>query len=104
MRAFTALGPSQSGKTTLIEGLSSLDGGRSQPLKLLGDVAITPFEFMKNRVDFPKPFFIALCAVTLATTGCSTLGVRVDSRAGKIPDREIAAALTQSKNSPAAGF
>ena len=49
MRAFTVVGPSQSGKTTLIEGLSGLEGAHAKPLKLLGDVTITPFDFMGDR-------------------------------------------------------
>lgn len=49
MRAFTVIGPSQSGKTALIEGLSGLDGSRRQSLRLLGDVAITAFDFMQDR-------------------------------------------------------
>ena len=56
MRAFAVIGPSQSGKTTLVEGLARLDGGRDQSLALLGGVAITPFDFMGDRwaaLDIP---------------------------------------------------
>ena len=46
MRAVAVIGPSQSGKTTLVDGLASLEGKRSQPLRLLGGVSITQMEFM----------------------------------------------------------
>ncbi len=46
MRAIAVIGPSQSGKTTLIEGAMALEGGRSHTLRFLGDTAITPFAFM----------------------------------------------------------
>jgi triacylglycerol esterase/lipase EstA (alpha/beta hydrolase family) len=38
----------------------------------------------------------------MAATGCSTLGVRVDSRAEKLQARETESVLSQSKGSPAA--
>lgn len=46
MRAFTVIGPSQSGKSTLVSALSGLDGGRGQTLKLMGDASVTTFGFM----------------------------------------------------------
>ncbi|MDJ1014988.1 MAG: elongation factor G [Paracoccaceae bacterium] len=46
MRAFAVIGPSQSGKSTLVEALAALEGQRAQTLKLLGDTSITTFEFM----------------------------------------------------------
>ncbi len=49
MRAIGVIGPSQSGKSALIEGLAGIEGPRSSPLKLNGDTAITPFKFMDDR-------------------------------------------------------
>ena len=46
MRAVAVVGPSQSGKSTLIEGAAALEGARSQTLRMHGDTAITTFEFM----------------------------------------------------------
>ena len=46
MRAIAVIGPSQSGKSTLIEGIAGFEGARATPLGLYGDAAITPFEFM----------------------------------------------------------
>lgn len=46
MRAVAVIGPSQSGKTTLIDGVSSLEAKRSQALRLHGDAAITAMDFM----------------------------------------------------------
>ena len=46
MRAFAVIGPSQSGKATLIEALAGLEGGRGRTLALMGGSAVTRFEFM----------------------------------------------------------
>ncbi|MDQ2089836.1 elongation factor G [Marimonas arenosa] len=46
MRAFAVIGPSQSGKATLIQALAGLDGGRSQSLTLMGGASVTKFSFM----------------------------------------------------------
>ena len=46
VRAIAVIGPSQSGKSTLIEGIAGFEGARATPLGLYGDAAITPFEFM----------------------------------------------------------
>lgn len=48
MRAFAVIGPSQSGKTTLIEGLARLEETRPESLSLLGDMALTAFGFMEE--------------------------------------------------------
>ena len=56
MRAISVIGPSGSGKTTLVEALASLEGSRSQSLKLMGDFGITTFEYMGDRwaaLDIP---------------------------------------------------
>lgn len=49
VRAIGIIGPSQSGKSALIEGIAGIEGARASPLKLNGDTAITPFEFMGDR-------------------------------------------------------
>ena len=49
MRAVAVIGPSQSGKSTLVKGVSSLEGARAQPLVLHGGASVTPFEFMGDR-------------------------------------------------------
>ncbi len=46
MRVFTVLGPSQSGKTTLIDGLVGLEDGRPQVLDIPGVARVTQFGFM----------------------------------------------------------
>lgn len=46
MRAVAVIGPSQSGKTTLIRGMTRIEGGRSEPLEMHGETTITQFSFM----------------------------------------------------------
>ncbi len=46
MRVFTVLGPSQSGKSTLIEGLTGLEDQRPTKLDMQGAATATQFEFM----------------------------------------------------------
>ncbi len=46
VRAIAVIGPSQSGKSTLIEGIAGFDGGRGTTLGLYGGAAITAFDFM----------------------------------------------------------
>ena len=56
MRAFAVIGPSQSGKTTLVEALAGLEGSRSQPFKLFGDALYTSFDYMGDpwsAIDVP---------------------------------------------------
>ena len=49
LRAIGVIGPSQSGKSTLVEGIAGIEGSRASPLKLNGETSITPFEFMGDR-------------------------------------------------------
>ncbi len=49
MRAFTIIGPSQSGKSTIVEALAGLEGAKAQTLKLMGDASITKFDFLGDR-------------------------------------------------------
>lgn len=49
MRAIAVIGPSQSGKSTLIQGITGFEGARSNALALFGGTAITPFEFIGDR-------------------------------------------------------
>ena len=46
MRVFTVFGPSQSGKTTLIDGLAGLEEQRPQSLDIPGVAKVTQFGFM----------------------------------------------------------
>ena len=46
MRVFTVLGPSQSGKSTVIEGLVGLESQRAQRLDIQGAAMATQFSFM----------------------------------------------------------
>lgn len=46
MRAFAVIGPSSSGKSTLVDGLAGLEGQRALSFRLLGDARITTFDFM----------------------------------------------------------
>ena len=49
VRAIGVIGPSQSGKSALIEGMAGIEVPRSSPLNLNSDTAITAFEFMGDR-------------------------------------------------------
>ena len=46
MRALTVVGPSNSGKSTLIAALSTLDGGQGTTLATTGGTSVTTFSFM----------------------------------------------------------
>lgn len=46
MRAIAVIGPSQSGKSTLIEGMAGLEGARPNPLALYGGTTISTFQFL----------------------------------------------------------
>ena len=46
MRVFTVLGPSQSGKSTLLEGLIGLEEQRSKSVNMQGAATATQFSFM----------------------------------------------------------
>jgi elongation factor G len=46
MRVFTVLGPSQSGKSTLVDGLVGLEAQRAQSLDMQGAAEATQFSFM----------------------------------------------------------
>lgn len=46
MRAFAVIGPSQSGKSTLVRALCGLEGTRPQSSKAFGDGQVTAFEYM----------------------------------------------------------
>ncbi len=46
MRAFAVIGPSHSGKSTLVDGLAGLEGQRGLSFRLSGDARITTFDFM----------------------------------------------------------
>ena len=49
MRAVAVIGPSQSGKTTLIQSMAQVEGARAAPLSLHGDTTITQFSFMGDQ-------------------------------------------------------
>ena len=49
MRAFAVIGPSQSGKTCLVEALAALEGGRAQSTRFSSEARITAFDFMGDR-------------------------------------------------------
>ena len=46
MRAFAVIGPSHSGKSTLIDGLAGLEGQRGLSFRLSGDARIVTFDYM----------------------------------------------------------
>ncbi len=46
MRAFTVIGPSQSGKSSLVDALAGLEGGRPTTLALMGEARLSTFDFM----------------------------------------------------------
>ncbi|MBU1176057.1 MAG: elongation factor G [Alphaproteobacteria bacterium] len=46
MRVVTILGPSQAGKTTLVQALASLDDEKPRRLELYGEAAVTRFTYM----------------------------------------------------------
>lgn len=49
MRAVAVVGPSQSGKTTLVRALAELEGGRGKTFEAMGGASVTTFEFMEDR-------------------------------------------------------
>ncbi|XDA97028.1 elongation factor G [Sulfitobacter sp. LCG007] len=56
MRAFAVTGPSQSGKTTLVEALAGLESPPTQRFTLMGDATVTSFTFMGDAwsvIDVP---------------------------------------------------
>ena len=56
MRVFTVVGPSQSGKSTLVTALAGLEGSRAQTMTLAGEVKVTKFDFMgDNWAAFEVP-------------------------------------------------
>lgn len=71
MRVFTVLGPSQSGKTTLIDGLTGLEEQRPQVLDIPGVARVTQFGFMG---DDWTAIDIAGGAENLATAGPALAG------------------------------
>ena len=46
MRAFTVIGPSQSGKSSLVDALAGLEGGRPTTLALMGEARLSTCDFM----------------------------------------------------------
>ncbi|MDU8927744.1 elongation factor G [Alisedimentitalea sp. MJ-SS2] len=46
MRAFAVIGPSQSGKSTLVQALAGLEGAKPKTLPLMGGASVTKFNFM----------------------------------------------------------
>ena len=56
MKAFAVIGPSQSGKSTLVDALAGLEGARPEALQTLGDARVVSFGFMDERwsaLDLP---------------------------------------------------
>lgn len=49
MRAVAVVGPSQSGKTTLIQALAELEGSRGKTFEAFGGSSVTTFDFMTDR-------------------------------------------------------
>lgn len=48
MKAVAVIGPSQSGKTALVRGLSGIDGRQSDTIELYGGSSFTQFQFMEQ--------------------------------------------------------
>lgn len=85
MRAFAVIGPSQSGKTTLVEALAGLDGARAQSLSMMGDARATQFSFMGDdwmALDIPGgQDNIAQCIPALASADAAILCVPAEADA-----------------------
>lgn len=85
MRVVSVVGPAQSGKTTLVEALASLEPGEAQRLTLAGDVAVTKFRFMGEpwaALDCPGgPDSLAHVAPALAASDAAVLCVPADAEA-----------------------
>lgn len=90
MRVFTVLGPSQSGKSTLIEGLAGLERQRATRLDMLGRVTATQFTFMAEEwcaIDIPGGADrLATAGPALAASDAVVLCVSAD------PDAAVLAA------------
>lgn len=48
MKVVSIVGPSQAGKTTLVDALAAIEGAKPRKLSLFGDMAVTRFSFMNE--------------------------------------------------------
>ncbi len=79
MRAFTVLGPSQSGKSTLVETLSRLEAPRPDGQVTVGGIAVTVFDYLGDKwaaLDIPGgQDSLALAGPALACSDAAVLCV-----------------------------
>jgi elongation factor G len=89
MRSFCVLGPSQSGKSTIVQKLASLDGGATQH-EQAGMIGLTRFAFMGEdwcAIDLPGgPEFTSLAGAALMASDAAILVLPPD------PDAAVLAA------------
>ena len=87
MRVFTVLGPSQSGKTTLVQHLAGLEGGAGKP-ETADHLAITRFAFMGEdwcALDLAGgPDFAAMAGGALMASDAAVLCVPPDPEAAML--------------------
>ncbi|MCL4189218.1 MAG: elongation factor G [Rhodobacteraceae bacterium] len=87
MRCFTVLGPSQSGKTTLVRQLAALDGGTARS-EAAGHVTASTFDFMGERwcaLDHAGgPDFVPMAAGPLMAADAAVLCVPADPAAAML--------------------
>jgi len=85
MRVFTVIGPSQSGKTTLVAALAGLEGHPGKTMDVPGVAAVTRFRFMDDEwaaLDFAGgPDNLANAGPALAGSDAAVLCVPADTDA-----------------------
>lgn len=85
MRAFAVIGPSHSGKSTLVDGLAGLEGQRGLSFRLSGDARITTFDYMGDAwaaLDIPGGHDnLALAGPALAACDAVVLCVPAEAEA-----------------------
>ncbi len=85
MRVFTVIGPSRSGKTTLVSALAGLEGRPGKTMKAPGIADVTRFEFMGDdwtALDFAGgPDNLANAGPALAASDAAVLCVPADADA-----------------------
>jgi elongation factor G len=85
MRVFTVIGPSQSGKSTLVAALAGLEGGRGTTRKFMGDASVTTFDFMGDAwaaFDLPgRTDSLAQAGAALAASDAAILCIPAEADA-----------------------
>ena len=85
MRAFAVIGPSQSGKSTLVESLAGLEAGHPNSVQMNGDTRLSQFQYMGDdwtAIDVPGgPDNLAQIGPILAACDAAVLCVPAEADA-----------------------